>query len=93
MADGIDANAAVASAKKALHDADNFGQRETGNKKAGDPPSYTQARAARKAADSTESAKPVAKPAGEFMGIRSDESNELNTALAAREDAKKALGQ
>jgi hypothetical protein len=47
-----DANAAVASAKTALHNADNFGQRETGNKKAGDSapaaaPSYSHARAAR----------------------------------------------
>lgn len=49
-----DANKAVADAKAALHSADNFGQRETGNKKAGDPapqpktaPSYTHARAAR----------------------------------------------
>lgn len=51
-----DANKAVADAKTALHNADNFGQRETGNKKAGDPapkaessaaPSYTHARAAR----------------------------------------------
>lgn len=29
---------------------------------------------------------------GEFMGIRSNQSTDLNTALAAREDARKALG-
>jgi len=49
-----DANAAVASAKAALRNADNFGQRETGNKKAGDPApkaeksDYSTARVARK---------------------------------------------
>lgn len=31
------ANDPVADAKAALHNADNFGQRETGNKKVGDP--------------------------------------------------------
>jgi hypothetical protein len=51
-----DANKAIADAKTALKNADNFGQRETGNKKAGDKPaasakpaspSYSAARAAR----------------------------------------------
>lgn len=88
MPDGIDANKAVAGAKQALRDADNFGQRETGNRKAGDRPSYIAARTARAAAPA-----PASKPSGEFMGVRSDEAAELNTALAAREDAKKALGQ
>jgi len=62
-----DANAAVASAKQALHNADNFGQRETGNKKAGDPtpkpaaaPSYSQARAARKSGGLQEEAESAA---------------------------------
>lgn len=55
--------AALESAKTALHNADNFGQRETGNKKAGDnapkphlqanEPSYSQAAAARKSEPST----------------------------------------
>ena len=81
---------AIASAKKALHDADNFGQRETGNKKAGDD--YKVAHQARQSEGSATASKPAAS-AKEFMGIRSDESNELNTALAAREDAKKALNQ
>ena len=77
-------------AKKALHDADNFGQRETGNKKAGSPPSYAVAHSARKVEGSAPS---HAAPEKEFMGVRSDESNELNTALKARGDAQKALNQ
>ena len=83
---------AIASAKKALHDADNFGQRETGNKKAGDPPSYSAARSAR-TAEGSAPAHHAAAPAKEFLGIRSDEAPELNTALAARTDAMKALNQ
>jgi hypothetical protein len=52
-----DANKAIADSKAALKNAENFGQRETGNKKAGDSkpaasakpasPSYSAARAAR----------------------------------------------
>jgi hypothetical protein len=76
-------------AKQALHNADNFGQRETGNKKAGSPPSYQAAHNARKAEGS---ASPSA-PSKEFMGVRSDESTELNTALKARGDAQKALNE
>ncbi len=80
---------ALASAKQALKNADNFGQRETGNKKAGDKPSYSAARAAR----ATSGAAPKAPSTDnrEFMGIRANESNELNTALASRADAQKAL--
>jgi hypothetical protein len=75
------------AAKKTLKNADNFGQRETGNKKAGDPPSYTQAHDQRKAEGSApaHAAAPAPK---EFMGINSGESSELNEALATREAAK-----
>jgi hypothetical protein len=78
---------ALASAKAALHNADNFGQRETGNKKAGDD----APKAAPSKAASTDYSHARAARGGEFMGVRSDEASELNTALAAREDAKKAL--
>ena len=81
---------ALASAKQALKDADNFGQRETGNKKAGDKPSYTQVRANRRAAASSAASAPSTDNR-EFMGIRANEGQELNTALASREQARKAL--
>lgn len=41
-----DANKAIADSKAALHNADNFGQRDTGNKKAGDKPAAAPAKAA-----------------------------------------------
>jgi phage gpG-like protein len=78
-------------AKQALKNADNFGQRETGNKKAGSPPSYAAAHEARKAEGSATAH--AAAPAKEFMGVRSDEAPELNTALKARGDAQKALNE
>lgn len=81
---------ALASAKQALHNADNFGQRETGNKKAGDAPSYSAAHQARKAEGTTTG---HAEPAKEFMGVRSNEASELNDALARRADAQKALSE
>ncbi len=80
----------LAGAKKALKDADNFGQRETGNRKAGDDkPSYSAARAAR---NTPSTAAPAASTDNrEFMGVRANEGHELNTALASREQAQKAL--
>jgi len=77
---------ALSGAKQALKNADNFGQRETGNKKAGDKPSYTQVRTNRRA-----SAAAPSTDNHEFMGVRADESKELNTALANRGQAQKAL--
>ena len=78
-------------AKQALRNADNFGQRETGNKKAGSPPSYAAAHSARKAEGSAVAH--AAAPAKEFMGVHSDESTELNTALKSRGEAQTALNQ
>ncbi len=78
------ANDAVASAKKALANADNS---SVGTKSGhsnfapkSEPTHYAQARTARKTSD-------------EFMGIRSNQAPEINTALKVREDAKKALDQ
>jgi hypothetical protein len=79
---------ALSSARQALKNADNFGQRETGNKKAGDDAPKPAKTAA---ASSDYSHARAARSGGEFMGVRSNEASELNTALAAREDAKKAL--
>jgi hypothetical protein len=82
----------IASAKKALNDADNFGQRETGNRKAGGLPSYKQARAARPTASTASTAAaPPSTDNREFAGVRANQSNELNAALASREQARKAL--
>jgi len=81
----------LAGAKKALNDADNFGQRETGNRKAGGLPSYKQARASR---GTPSTAEPTTSPSTdnrEFMGVRANEGQELNTALASRAQAQKAL--
>lgn len=84
---------ALAGAKQALKNADNFGQRETGNKKAGDKPSYIQARTARRTAAASPAATSAAPSTDnrEFMGVRANEGQELNTALAQREQARKAL--
>ncbi len=72
-------------AKKALDKANNFTKSVTGNKpsmftpNSEAPTDYSHAREARKAP--------------EFMGVRSNEAPEINTALASREQAKKALDQ
>lgn len=84
--------AALESAKTALHNADNFGQRETGNKKAGDDapkpklqpnaPSYGAAHAERKAnGEAGHGHEPIG-------GTTADE---LNNRLAMNETAKEAL--
>lgn len=85
-------NAALANAKRALDNANNFtknvvkqsGGTEDAFKSKEQPKAaasnYTHARAARKVGDS-------------FLGVRSNEAPEINTALKAREDAKKALEQ
>jgi hypothetical protein len=75
------------AAKKTLNNADNFGQRETGNKKAGGAPSYSLAHQQRKA-EGTAPAAPKTEAPKEFMGISTGQSSELNDALAAREAAK-----
>ena len=51
-------------------------------------PSYTEARTARAATTSTPAPAKPAEPPKEFMGVRSDEGPELNTALKEREDFK-----
>jgi hypothetical protein len=84
-----DTNSALESAKAALNSANNFTHSVTGGKPSAFAPkadkpaesNYSHAREARK------------EPAKEFMGVRSDEAGELNTALKAREDAKQALNQ
>lgn len=78
--------AALAGAHKALDSANKFTKSVTGNQPNAFAPKdkpktdYSHAREARKAP-------------GEFMGIRSDEAPEINVAIKAREDAKKALEQ
>ncbi len=83
--------AALAGAKKALESANKFTRSVTGGKPDVFAPKpevkakpettdYSRARAARKGE-------------GEFLGVRSNEAPELNIALKAREDAKKALEQ
>jgi hypothetical protein len=73
-------------AKKALDKANNFTKSVTGNKPSAFAPEvkprtdYSHAREARKAP-------------GEFLGVRSNEAPEINTALASREQAKKVLDQ
>jgi hypothetical protein len=74
---------ALANAKKALESANKFTASVTGGKPNAFAPKektdYSHAHEARKAP--------------EFLGVRSDEASELNTALKTREDAKKALDQ
>lgn len=82
--------AALASAHKALDDANKFTRSVTGGKPNAFAPKetphtdYSVVRSARKGAE--EGPK-------EFMGIKSDQSAELNAAQKNREDAKKALEQ
>jgi hypothetical protein len=82
------AAAVLAGAKKALDNANKFTSGVTSGKPSAFAPKaeskaqpertdYSHAREARKAP--------------EFMGVRSDEAPEINTALASREQAKKAL--
>lgn len=82
----------VASARKALAAAENFSAsvtQQAGNKENPFKPKadYVHAREARKIA-----AAPPSQP-HEFMGVRENQAPELNTALEAREQAKKALTQ
>jgi len=93
MASDGGVSAALAKSKTALHDADNFGQRETGNKKAGDDapkahlqpnaPSYSMAAAERKAAPTGQGHEPIG---GTTAG-------EINERLRMNDEAKKALAQ
>jgi hypothetical protein len=80
---------ALANAKKALDSANKFTNSVTGGKP--NAFSYSAAHTARKAEASAPAHK--AEPSKEFMGVRSNEAPELNAALQAREDAKKALDQ
>lgn len=89
---GTTANA-LASAKTALANAENFTKgvtKQAGNKT--NPftkPSYTEARRQRVGAPASP---PAPKPASkEFMGVRSDEGPELNTALQERQEANREL--
>lgn len=84
---------ALASAKRALVKADNFTNnvvKQSGTGVNAFKPSYKQVRDNRRTAAST--APPTAAP-NEFMGVRENQANELNTALASREEARKALNQ
>jgi hypothetical protein len=83
---------ALESAKKALENANKFTRSVTGGQPSAFTPKseakpqpertdYSHARAARK------------EEPHEFMGIRSNEAPELNTALRTREEANKALQQ
>lgn len=75
-------------AKKALESANRFTRSVTGGKpSAFAPPPQPKAQLER--ADYMHARE--ARKVPEFMGIRSNEAPELNTALKAREDAKKAL--
>jgi hypothetical protein len=89
MADGISqANAALASARKALSDADNSpvgtksGHSNFTPKKSGGAPAtdYSHARAARPGG-------------GSFMGVKADQGPELKAASESHDNAVKALNQ
>lgn len=81
---------ALQSAKKVLAGAEAFttsATKQAGNKENPFKPKadYVHAREARRAAAPSQPS--------EFMGVRSNQAPELNTALQAREDAEKALKQ
>ena len=68
----------LAAAKQALHNADNFGERETGNKKAGDtPPAHEYS----KAPYSIVRNKPAGKPKASISDM-----SDVGAGLKARED-------
>lgn len=84
--------AILENAKKALDNAKNFTNSVTGGKPNAfaSPKSKTEA----KPEPSDYSHARAQRPGGkDFLGVRSDEAPEINTALKNREDAKKALEQ
>jgi hypothetical protein len=93
---GSTANA-LANAKKALEKANNFTGSAT--KQAGNvsnpftPPKDEGARSAAAPTDYSHARSARASAGHEFMGVRSDEAPELNSALEQRATAEKALQQ
>ena len=80
----------LANAKKALENANKF----TGSVTGGKPSAFTPKPGPKaQPAKADYSHVREARKAPEFLGVRSDEAPELNTALQAREEAKQALQQ
>ncbi len=81
-------------ARKALNKANNFtdsATRQAGNKANPFVPSAKKSQA--EASDYSHARSARVNAGHEFMGIKSDQAPEINTALAGREQAKKALEQ
>jgi hypothetical protein len=80
---------ALEGAKKALESANRFTSSVAGGK----PNAFAPKPEVKKPERSDYSHVRETRKTPEFMGVRSDEAPEINTALAARETAKKALEQ